>query len=198
MTLIEVFDHLSSVLQYFVPGYCSLWIFSWCRSKKEKSESITFILSCVISYVLLTIVEFANDTFIHAELSTLVKSFWTCFSGIVLAVILGAICNAKWFSNVTVFLFHKTPNDRIWRDILNLKYGSNIKIYEKDKEGYVLGHYRNLEENVEDPWLAVSAYGKFIESGKLDQKDELIEKHLDNKDAIYTVRFSSIDHIEVQ
>jgi hypothetical protein len=79
MTLIEVFDHLSSVLQYFVPGYCTLWVFSWCRSKKERSESITFILSCVISYVLLTIVEFANDTFIHAELSTLVKSFWACF-----------------------------------------------------------------------------------------------------------------------
>lgn len=92
-------------------------------------------------------------------------------------------------------LFHKTPNDDIWRDVLDLENGSNLKVYLKDKDYYIIGHHKNHEEKGEDSWLALSGYGKF---DKITNENYMQEPNFINNSAvIITVRFSDIDYIEI-
>lgn len=91
-------------------------------------------------------------------------------------------------------VFHKTPNDDIWRDIFDLENGSNLKIYLKSSEYFVVGHYINIEEKGENSWIAVSAYAKYDKNNQAYNNEKT---HLDEEECIYTIRLSDIDHIEI-
>lgn len=94
-----------------------------------------------------------------------------------------------------VKLFHKTVNDDIWRDVLDLDKGSNLKVYLKDKDFYIIGHHKNHEEKGADSWLALSAFAKFDKESNTPCKNE--PSHLGDTTAIVTLRFSDIDYIEI-
>lgn len=94
-----------------------------------------------------------------------------------------------------VRLFHKTANEDIWRDVIDWENGSNLKIYLKDKDYYLIGHQKNLEEKGEESWLAISAFGKFDKETNKNYKEE--PSHLDDESVIYTVRLSDIEHVEI-
>lgn len=101
----------------------------------------------------------------------------------------------KWFKKITVKLFHKTLNNDIWRDIFDLENGSNLKVYLKDQDYYIIGHLKNHEEKGNDSWIALSAFAKFDKETNKNYKNE--QSYLDKKDIIITVRFSDIEHIEI-
>lgn len=73
--------------------------------------------------------------------------------GIVLALLFSWIYTSKIFSRILVKIFNKTPNDSIWKDIIDLKKGTNLKIYIKDSEYYVIGHFDTIEENGDLSWM---------------------------------------------
>lgn len=94
-----------------------------------------------------------------------------------------------------VYWFHKTTNDDIWRDVINWKDGSNLKIYLKDQEYYLIGHQKNMEEKGEESWIAISAFGKFDKKTNENYREE--PSYLDDENVIYTVRLSDIEHMEI-
>lgn len=111
----------------------------------------------------------------------------------IISIIAALIHSSKWFKTAMVKLFHKTPNDDIWRDVLDLDNGSNLKVYLKGKDYYLIGHHKNHEENGDNSWFAISAYGKFDIN-----TDEVIDnKYMDKENIIATFRLSDVEHIEI-
>lgn len=125
----------------------------------------------------------------------LINSGIAILIGTLLAILFALVFCSKWFSKITVKLFHKTPNEDIWRDILDFRHGSNMKIYLKNEEYYIIGHHKDHEEKDGDCWIAVSAFAKFDKNTNKNYKDE--PSFLEDENVIYTARFSDIEHIEI-
>lgn len=159
------------------------------------------IMSCVTSYILIANISFIREVEWFKELfdvipnTAIINSCFAVLLGTVLALVIACIFSAKWFSKISIKIFHKTLNDDIWMDVLDFKEGSNLKVYLKDKDYYVIGHHKNHEEKGNDSWLALSAFGKYSkETNKACDGENLYH---DKENVIYTVRFSDIEHIEI-
>lgn len=156
------------------------------------------IMSCVISYILISFVALLRlkCSFISVlPDNAIINSCIAILEGTFFAILFALAFCGKQFSNLTVKLFHKTPNEDIWRDIIDLKHGSNLKLYLKNEEYYIIGHHKGHEEKGNDGWIAVSAFAKFDKNTNKNYKNE--PSFLDDENVIYTVRFSDIEHIEI-
>lgn len=192
-----IIDSIPNILQYYLPGYWVIFLFGYLCSKKI-SGKIVHIMSCVLSYILLTFTAFLRinvDIISKLPDTALVNSGVAIAIGTLLILIFSMIFISNIFSKIMVKLFHKTPNDDIWRDVLDLKNGSNLKIYVKDADYYVIGHHKNHEEKDGEAWLAISAFAKFHKKSNTPYRDE--PSYLDDENVIYTIRFSDIEHIEI-
>ena len=195
--MILLLDSIPKVLQYFIPGYWSLFIFRYFCSKRMSNYMMN-LMSCVVSYILKAIITFKRVKIGFLLLipdNALVNSAIAIFMGTVLSICIALIVSRKWFSNVMVYWFHKTTNDDIWREVINWKDGSNLKIYLKDQEYYLIGHQKNMEEKGEESWIAISAFGKFDKKTNENYREE--PSYLDDENVIYTVRLSDIEHMEI-
>ena len=195
--MILLLDSIPKVLQYFIPGYLSLFIFRYFCSKRMSNYMMN-LMSCVVSYILMAIITFMRVKIGFLLLipdNALVNSAIAIFMGTVLSICIALIVSRKWFSNVMVYWFHKTTNDDIWREVINWKDGSNLKIYLKDQEYYLIGHQKNMEEKGEESWIAISAFGKFDKKTNENYREE--PSYLDDENVIYTVRLSDIEHMEI-
>lgn len=154
------------------------------------------ITSCVISYILLSVVSlFRIKWFAWVPDTAIINSGLSILLGVIFACLITILSQRKWFRKITIKLFHKTLNNDIWRDVLDLENGSNLKVYLKDKDYYIIGHHKNHEDNGNDSWLALSAFAKFDKETNQNYKNE--PSFLDRNDIIITLRFSDIEHIEI-
>ena len=112
-----------------------------------------------------------------------------------MACIIVIVSQRKWFQKVTIKLFHKTLSDDIWRDVFDLENGSNLKVFLKDKDYYLIGHLKNYEEKEDSSWLALSGFAKFDKKTNKPCIEEPI--YLNNSSVFVTVRFADIDFIEI-
>lgn len=146
------------------------------------------VLSCLFSYLSIAIIslfhKFDNAT-ILSGVSFIVLT--------VLTVVISVVYASKCFKGMLVKFFHKTPYNDIWRDILDLDKGSNLKIYFKDRPYGLIGHHKVHEEKGHESWFAVSAPIKFNAT-----TDEIIDdRSKDNENIIATFKLSDIEHIEI-
>ncbi len=170
-------------------------LFNFVMSKKI-SEKATLTLSCVISYILLVMVTFLRTRYFKSLPDTaLLNSGIGMTIGTILIIVLTILSQRKWFKKILVTLFHKTLNNDIWRDVLDFENGSNLKVYIKDKDYYIIGHYKNHEEKGEKSWLALSAFAKYGKETNKNYNNE--PSYLGNNEVIITIRFTDIEHIEI-
>lgn len=94
----------------------------------------------------------------------------------------------------------KTQYRKMWRDVIDLDNGSNLKIYVKNDNYYVYGHFRNVEEYEDDPYIAVFGYGKYdkVTNELLEYEEYYLDDNLENDNHIYMIRMSNVDHIEIE
>ncbi len=183
------------ILQYIIPGYFTIILFSFSLSKKIDNKNI-LIFSCVISYCLLSIVSLIRiKIFRNFPNTAIVNSALSILLGFIIVCIIVILSQRKFFRKLTVKLFHKTLNDDIWRDVLDLEKGSNLKVYLKDKDYYIVGHHKNHEEKGNDSWLALSGFAKYDKT--TNKKCENEPSYLGQNNILITVRFSDIEHIEI-
>lgn len=163
-------------------------------------------MSCVLSYIymsLLTLIVRSIEIYLFIRYKLQISIGWHPLITSALAFILGTffsllfakIYTCSTFKNVMVKLFHKTPNDDIWRDVLDLDNGSNLKVYLKNQDYYVIGHHKNHEEKDGESWLALSAFCKIDKTTNQIFGNE--KSYLEKEDVIITIRFSDIEHIEI-
>ena len=192
-TISQILENIPVLLQYYLPGLWTITVFKYFCSKEIQKESQT-ILACVVSYVLLSISDLlSNIPFLGGiKVSVLGKSGISIILGTLLALLISSVFGAKWFSGVMVALFHKTPNDNIWRDVLDLTNGSNLKLYIRDADYYIIGHHRNIDEKGDDSWVVLT---EFIKYNKNDNR--VIETHEGKKDDMIAIRMSDVKYAEI-
>lgn len=178
-----------------MPGFVCCVLFKYIVSDKKDNKSL-LIMSCVISYLLLSFVSLLRIKYFQELPDTpIINSVLSVIIGVLFTIILAVIYNNKYFKIITVTLFHKTPHNDIWRDVLDFEKGSNLKIYLKDKDYYIIGKHFNHEENGNDSWLALKSFAKI---DKITNDFYANESHYENNDdVIITVRFSDIEQIVV-
>lgn len=174
-------------MQYFIPGYLFIIIFRFFTNKKIE-KSIILIISCVLSYVFLSLIKAY-----HEPTSLFITSAIAVIAAIVCGLIFSLIYISKWFSWILVHIFHKTVHDDIWHDVFDFKNGSNLKVYFKDKDYYVIGAYRVSEDKGNDSWFAISGYGKY---NKITN-DPIENGFIGDDSVIMTFKLSDVEHIEV-
>ena len=195
MQLKELLDNIPLILQYWVPGFVFLTVFRFLTSTKSKDQQSGVLMSAVISYVLIAMTEILTriiSSLNFVDDSVLIKSGFAIIIGIIGSIICALVVRAGWFSKLLVALFHKTPNDNIWMDIIDFKEGSNLKIYEKGKDYYIIGHHYANEEKGNDSWFAVTAFSKAKR-----EDDTIFENHSGNEKAVLAIRLSDIEHMEI-
>lgn len=192
-TISQILENIPVLLQYYLPGLWTITVFKYFCSKEIQKESQT-ILACVVSYVLLSISDLlSNIPFLGGiKVSVLGKSGISIILGTLLALLISSVFCAKWFSGVMVALFHKTHNDNIWRDVLDLTNGSNLKLYIRDADYYIIGHHRNIDEKGDDSWVVLT---EFIKHNKNDNR--VIETHEGKKDDMIAIRMSDVEYAEI-
>ncbi len=163
---------------------------------KKINEKVMLVMSCIASYLLLSLLSLLRIKYFKKVPDLpLINSALCFFIGSVIVIIISVIFQREWFKKITIRLFHKTLNDDIWRDVLDLRNGSNLKVYLKDKDYYLIGHHKIHEEKENDPWLALSSFAKYDVNTNTNYKNE--PSFLNNKNTYIVIRFSDIDHIEV-
>lgn len=164
-------------------------------SKKIDVKNV-LVTSCVISYALLAVISLIRvKWFSWIPNTAIINSGLSIIIGVLFACLISILSQRKWFRKITVKLFHKTLNDDIWRDVLDLENGSNLKVYLKGRDYYIIGHHKNHEEKGNDSWLALSAFAKIDKETNNNYKNE--PSYLDKSDVLITIRFSDIEHIEI-
>lgn len=145
-----ILDSIPKLLQYYIPGYWTIFIFGFFSSKKI-SKNIIHILSCSVSYIFISFIAFARakiNSPIAIPNTALINSFLSLLLGTAFALVAAKLFTSRKFSAFIVRIFHKTTNDDIWRDVLDLENGSNLKIYLKNENYYIIGHHKNHEEKM--------------------------------------------------
>ena len=151
-------------------------------------------MSCVVSYVLLSISDLLTNIFFlrFTRNSVWGKSGISIILGTILALLISSIFCAGWFSGVMVRFFHKTPNDNIWRDVLDLTHGSNLKLYIRNADYYVVGQHRNIEEKGDDSWIVLTGFIKLSKDN-----DKKIEDHAGKQEDMIAIRMSDVEYAEI-
>jgi hypothetical protein len=155
-------------------------------------------MACVISYILISFLFLLRIKIKLLELipdTPISNSGIAIILGTIFSIVLSILFTCKWFSKLMVVLFHKTPNEDIWRDVLDFQNGSNLKIYLKNEGYYVIGHYKNLEEKGEESWITLSGFAKYNKKTNKNYMNE--PSYIDDNSVTYMIRIADIEHIEI-
>ena len=189
-------ENIPLVLQYIVPGFILLKIFEFFISRKYDIK-ICLAVSCVISYVLISIVALIRNigklSYIPNDVIT--NSAIAIIFGALIGFVFGIIFNTKRFSKILIWATRRSQYNDIWHDVFDFSKGTSLKVYLKDKNYYIIGVLSNMELNAKDPWWAVSKFAKFDVNTNLRCEDE--PSYLDNENALYSFRLSDVDHLEI-
>lgn len=165
-------------------------------SKKDNSKT-TYIMSCVISYLLLSLTTYVEGIGLFKNYFNMSKNniftipLFSMLIGTLCAIIFSIISMQKWFSKICIKLFYKTFSRSIWDEVVDMKNGSNLCLYLRGKDYYLYGHFKFIEENIDDPFIVLSGTYKL----DLESNEEI--DHLDgNKYSM--VKMSEIEYIEVE
>lgn len=161
----------------------------------QKPQNL-LIFSCIVSYVLISFIALLRiKYFTEIPNNPILNSALAIILGFILVCVIVIVSQRNWFKKLTIKLFHKTLSDDIWRDVFDLENGSNLKVFLKDKDYYLIGHLKNYEEKGDASWLALSAFAKF---DKRTNRPCVYEpKYLGKSSIFITVRFADIDFIEI-
>lgn len=155
-------------------------------------------MSCVISYILIALISLLRlkiNLFKLIPDTPILNSGISIILGTIISILISIVFTSNWFSEFMILLFHKTPNDDIWRNVLDFKNGSNLKVYLKNENCYVIGHHKNLEEKGEESWITLSGFAKFDKKTNENYMNE--PSYIDDESVTYMIRLSDIEHIEI-
>lgn len=165
-------------------------------SKKDNSKT-TYIMSCVTSYLLLSLTTYIKGIGLFKNYFSMSKNnifiipLFSMLIGILFAIIFSIASIHKMFSKICTKLFYKTFSRSIWDEVADMKNGANFYLYLRGKNYYLYGHFKFIEENVDDPFIVLSGTYKL----DLETNEEI--NHLDgNKYSM--VKMSEIEYIEVE
>ena len=187
----KIIAELPNVLQYLVPGYICVLIFTAITSKKVEN-TVKFGISCVLSFCFITLINAAYHVFNWEITEIWVTVAISIALSVVIAILFAEIYTSRLFKKFIVKSFQRSPHDSIWRNVLDYEKGTNLKVYLKNKDYYIIGHFYTHEEKGNDSWFSLSA---FIKTDIKTNKD--IVNYQEHKDVYIVFNLKDVDTIEV-
>lgn len=183
------------ILEYFIPGFIGIQIFSVLTARKFK-KNYMYILSCAYSYVCIILISSIGAMFNIPLLLTnnLVISALAIVLCVSASCVFSLIIKLPSVNQAILNLYHRTLNDNIWLDIFNFNGGTNLKVYLKDKDYFIIGQYRRNEEKGDDSWFVLSGYVM------CDIKTNTViptANYLNNKNIFIAFRLKDVDRMEI-
>ena len=146
------------------------------------------VLSCLFSYISISLISLACQID-----NILVLSGVSFISLTIVSIVMAILFSTKMLKKILVKLFHKTPHNDIWHDVLDFDEGSNLKIYFKDSNIGIIGHHKVHEENGDNSWFAISAPIKFN-----TETDEVVDdRNSNNEDFVIIFRLNDVRQMEI-
>ena len=158
-TIELIINNIPLLLEYFIPGYCTILFYRRLKSsKKEKelSDSVQLGTSILISYFLITILDFVGKLPLIPTITTpyarcIAEIFVGAFLSVVVLRLLRCSFIRKYYSKI-----NNTTLSRTVFECCNLDEGPYITVYKEDKKVYGRLVVYNDEEG--DEWFAIDSY----------------------------------------
>lgn len=195
-SLFALINSIPQLMQYFVSGYVFLVIFTNLTSVKAE-EKIRFILSCIISYINVTLISVTNELFIHNRYleEPLIVSGLAIILSTITSITWAKLYSSRFFHDFMIRHFNKSQNEDIWRDIIDFDNGSLLKVYVKGYPYYIVGKYKSHEEKGDKSWFVLSGFSKLDRETNLNYKNE--PDFSLRVDVLITIRLCEVEHIEI-
>lgn len=186
----EIIIGVVSILQYFVPGFIGVQVFKFCASRKFSGKH-EIVVCCVFSYVMNALCELAYGKFSWATVLASVygKVVVSSVAFSIICLFCAWLIQRPLFEKICVDLFHVSPRSDLLDGVLDKPDAVNIRAYLKDGKGSVYGHYAGRDDDSSDKWIAITEPTVFSEDGSKQDFD---------KEIVYLVRISDIDHMIVE
>ncbi len=183
MDLTTLINNISNILLYILPGTIFLGILSYITNKKIKDNY--YILSLCISYSLLTLVRFVikNPSNFHEAGSVLLLA-------IILSLLLGVLCNQKWFNALNIKITNRSVTKSIWDEIKD-EYNTFIKIYIPSDQVVYYGLFKGYEDKEENNYLLITEYDI------KDYNGNLIKDYTEDRTCWATINSKDISRVEI-
>ena len=152
----EIINQTPYILEFFVPGFISVCIFQIFTSRKKSEYQL--ILSVATSYILKAICSIS-----HRYMCPDMKFSWSeqviilTVVGVLLSILFVKVSESDCFTKLTKKINNKSLHDDIWRDVIDYKNGTTLRIISDDGIVY-FGILYAHEEKGNDSWFVLKDY----------------------------------------
>ena len=188
MSFLNIIEHLSDFLIFFIPGYVLLSVYNYLSNYQRENNTEHLLIKSIVGSYFISII---CDYFFY-PVNSLRKPVTTFIFALVLGVIIGLL------SRLTILdrffdLFSKTPSKDIWQDLNRKSIGhtcviANLKLL--NDSVYYRGQIKLIESFERDPLIVLTYYICYNANGKLlqDKKDQ---------DNVIVFHFSQVEKFEL-
>lgn len=128
MTIESLINNLTEIINFFVPGYIYLMIFSSFTTKKEKEIEYVSIKSVVLSYVFIII---ARTICPLMKIDSTNELCITLLLSAILSIVSVRIYYSDVYKSICTKLGKVSGHSSIWEDLFDRNRGANIRGYIK-------------------------------------------------------------------
>ncbi len=188
--MIDVINNLDKVLIYYVPGFIFYTLFNFLHSKNIEIES-NIPINCSISFLLVTLSRYVLTKFDIPYNSIKLGTLSILLSFLLVFILFKCTTKNTKLNSIMIKYFFKTLRN-IWDDTIDLKNGSNLKIFIKDEKYFIQGVFRRYGND----WIVLDNFVKKNEADGEICYNAIDYTQISEKVSIM-IPFSEIQHIEV-
>ncbi|WP_298035282.1 hypothetical protein [uncultured Dysosmobacter sp.] len=190
MGIIEIIDNVPRLLQYFVPGYVTVFIFEYLTIR-QYSSSGKVVAGCVLSYILTSACQLLSERCGKCAILQIwqFQTLISCFAGLIIGILGAIIVKSERFMNLLISLFRISPKRDSLDEVLDGAIQRDVRIFFKNGQDSICGHYCGRDSKGDDRWIIVTGFVVMGDDG------EVLRKFDD--DVIFMCRVQDIDHIIV-
>lgn len=174
--MIELIDHIPSLLQYVVPGFVFLTIL-FVHNGWSISDSAKSVWSVVISYVLYVILTIVNNWLPATCTMNTVELFGVQFlCAILVAIGCSALIQARWFQTFVRRHWKKSIHPNVWDDMIDYDLGNTLVFTMKEQGVTYAGTFEAIEEKGLESWVVLRDY-VLVDPATNTYAESIIQQH---------------------
>lgn len=184
----EVIEFLPALFINIVPGYLTLWVFSFFSSRDLNKDNHLVFKSLIISFLLNNFIDiiYASNGYIRDFIIPVILAILTGF-------ILSIVSKSTLWNKILVKISNKTTHKNIWADNIDFKQGDWVRVYIPSGNIHYLGMLREYElTNKDNYFLALSNYTSVNTS-----TGKILEDYKESSCNMVVVNIKDINRIEL-
>ena len=186
----DILDKIPEVLQYFIPGFVMLSLFTALSHKKIETTAKT-IISCVISFVVTSGVQAYFATNNDEQVSGWIIVFWALIISTAIGLLGGFMVRCSWLEKILQKTLNISLSSNVLQDEIRVKQNQLVKLIIKNEKTCIIGHVSSFDPHDPSGWISITNYCK------KDIKSEDIVVDMRDDDAIICVSLNEVSSIDI-